>query len=477
MANLVTTANAATSTLPIEDQKFANLSPSSKVVMLGKSVDRFPLMALLSNEIGLAKESVTDVEYKTLSEHPMPTDLLIQGDNGAGVAAALLVSTTTISLTDTSGDITNANRLLRAGDLIHVAAKQDNQTTADGTVAAAGESIRIVSINAAGNIVTVARNHGATAATTNNVAAGSGATLHATITGASIGETDTSRDAIAHAMLTQTNFLQEFEEGFVVSDDARAITLVGGDPFTREMMQKRIKFLEDIERAMLFGKQSETFTNSVPSYTTQGLTSYIAGDSATAYGTYTAANDLVTGNGNERIWQVGGAGELNFTNLITLMERVYSEGSNNKVLFGGPGFVSAYIKAFQGMLNLELVRDTGANVGFGFQSMTHPFSPTPLKFVMHPMMKGAHANSAVIVDLDYVRMAVLPGRDIGIWKGSGGNGLQANDARVTKWAWTAKLGLDVTYQLAHAYVMGMEDSSGSLTGQHKTVGTLDPSTV
>ena len=51
MANLVTTANAATSTLPIEDQKFANLSPSSKVVMLGKSVDRFPLMALLSNSV------------------------------------------------------------------------------------------------------------------------------------------------------------------------------------------------------------------------------------------------------------------------------------------------------------------------------------------------------------------------------------------------------------------------------------------
>jgi hypothetical protein len=276
-------------------------------------------------------------------------------------------------------------------------------------------------------------------------------------------------------MLTQTNYLQEFEEPFVVSNDARAITLVGGDPLTREMEQKRIKFLEEIEYAMLYGKQAQTFTNSIATHTTQGLTSYIAGDSATAYGTYTAANDLVTGNGTERIWQVGGAGELNFTNLITLMERSYSEGSDNKVLFGGPGFVSAYIKAFQGMLNLELVRETGANVGFGFQSMTHPFSPIPLKFMMHPMMKGAHANSAIIVDLDYVRMAVLPGRDIGIWKGSGNNGLQANDARVTKWAWAAKLGLDVTYQLAHSYVMGMEDSSGSLTGQHRTVGTLDPS--
>ena len=477
MATLVTTGNAATSTLPIEDQKFANLSPASKIVMLGKSVNKFPFMALLSNEIGLAKESVSDVEFKTLSEHPMPTDLLIQGDNGAGVAAALAVGTTTISLTDISGDITNANRLVRAGDLIHVAGKQDNQTTADGTVAAAGEAIRIVSINAAGSVVTVARNHGATAATTNNVAAGSGNTLHATITGASIGETDTSRDAIAHAMLTQTNYLQEFEEPFVVSNDAQNIELVGGNPFTRETEQKRTKFLEDIEYSMLFGKQAQTFTNGIATHTTQGLTSFIAGDSATAYGTYTAANDLVTGNGNERVWQVGAAGELSYTNLITLMERVYSEGSDNKVLFGGPGFVSAYLKALQGLLTLELARDTGADVGFGFNSMTHPFSPTPLKLMMHPMMKGAHANSAIIVDLDYVRMATMSGRDIGIWKGSGGNGLQANDARVLKWAWAAKLGLDVTYQSAHAYVMGMEDTAGSLTGQHRTVGTLNPSTV
>jgi hypothetical protein len=475
MASQVTTGNAATSTLPLEDQKFANLSPASQVVMLGRSVNRFPLMAMLTNEIGLAKESVTDVEYKTLSEHPMPTDLLIQGDSGAGVAAALTTSTTTISLTDTSTDISNANRLIRAGDLIHLAGKQDNQTTADGTVAVGGEVVRVVSINAAGNVVTVARNHGATAAVTNNVAAGSGNTLHGTIVGSAIGETDRSRDAIAHAMLTQINYLQEFEEPFVVSNDARAITLVGGDPLTREMEQKRIKFLEDIERAMLFGKQAITFTNSIATHTTQGIVSYIVGDTATAYGTYTAGNDLVTGNGTERVWQVGGAGELNYTNLITLMERIYSEGSDNKVLFGGPGFVSAYLKSLQGLLTLELVRETGADIGFGFQSMTTPFSSTPLRLSMHPMMRGSHANSAIIVDLDYVRMAVLPGRDIGIWKGSGGNGLQANDARVTKWAWSAKIGMDVTYQLAHAYVNGLEDSSGNLTGQQRTVGTNDPS--
>jgi hypothetical protein len=475
MATQVTTGNAATSTLPIEDQKFANLSPASQVVMVGRTVARFPFMALLTNEIGLTKETVTDVEYKTLSEHPMATDLLIQGDNGAGAAAALTTSTTTISLTDISTDISNANRLIRAGDLIHLAAKQDNQTTADGTVATSGEVIRVVSINAAGDIVTVARNHGATAAVTNNVAAGSGNTLHGTIVGASIGETDTSRDGISHAMLTQTNYLQEFEEPFVVSDDAQAITLVGGNPLAREMEQKRIKFLEDIERAMLFGKGATSFTNSVATHTTRGLTSYIAGDSLTAYGTYTAANDLVTGNGTERVWVVGGAGELSQSNLITLMERVYTEGSDNKVLFGGPGFVNAFLQSLQGFLSLDFVRDTGANLGFGFQSITTPFSPIPLRLMMHPMMKGSHSNSAIIADLDYVRMAVLPGRDIQMWKGKGGFGLQANDARVTKWAWTAKVGLDVTYQLAHAHVIGLEDTAGNLTGQQRTVGTNDPS--
>jgi len=445
--------------------------------MLGKSVDKYPLLAMLSTGMGLPKgiptQMVSDVEFRTLSEHPMIADFLIQGDDGAGSAAELTTTTIYISVTDPTGDITNANRLLRVGDLLAIPSQQQNQTTAAGTVAASAEVVKVSAINAAGDVVTVTRNIGSTA-TAANVAAGSGNTLRAFSVGAAYGETDRSRDALVHAVLSQTNYIQKFQEEFSVSNDVRNIDLVGGDPLTREQNQKRVKFLEDIERAVVWGKRSQTFANSVATHLTGGLISYIAGDTTT-YATYTAANDLVSGNGSSRIWVPGAAANLDVNNLTTFTERLYEEGSSNKVLLAGSGFISAWIRAFEGYWRMPMTEDTAGSIGFGFSSYKTPFSSVPLRLLAYPMFKGAARNDALVVDLDYVQLVNLPGNDIHIWKGNGGNGLQENDSDTIKWAWRAKLGVNVTYQLAHAYVTGLQNVDGTLSGANRTVGTLDPS--
>jgi len=465
-------ATPGSSTFPLASQHFWNMSPQTIIAMLG--AQRAPLYMMLSRGMGMARTSTTDKKYKTLSEHPMITDILIQGNDGAGSAGAITTSSAYMSATDTSATITNANLFLRVGDMLHVHPLQTHQTTAPTTVAAAGEYIKVLAIAADGSYFTVQRNIGSTA-TTANVAAGSGNTLHAKILPYARGEKSRSRSALSHAVIEEYNYIQNFAEPFEATDDVQATTLAGGNPFPREQRQKLLKMLGDIEEALLNGRRAVTVTDGDPVYYTKGYIPYVVGDTTT-YTPYTVANDLVSGNGSSRIWRVGSKDNFNLPNWLKLMSRLYMEGQGQKVCVCGMGFYTMFLDSLEGYLTLPLTTNTGENLGMSTGGWNHGISgASPLRLLQHHAFNGPRWNDAVILDMDYIGIKAFGTGDISIWKGKGGLGLQEGDQHTTKWQWEAQLGADMSYALAHAYIQGVTEEDGSFGGPNQTVGTLTPS--
>lgn len=465
-------ATPASSTFPLASQHFWNLSPGMQIIMLG--AQRAPLFMLFSRGMGMGRTATTNKKYITLSEHPMITDILIQGDDGAGADAALAVTTAYMHCTDINATSTNANLFLRVGDMLHIHPNQTNQTTAVGTVAAAGEYIKVLAIAADGSYFTVQRNIGSTA-TTGNVAAASNTSLHAKILPYARGEKSRSRSALAHAMIEDYNYIQSFAEPFEATDDVQATTLAGGNPFPREQKQKLLKIMGDIEEALLHGRRALTVTDGDPVYYTKGFIPYIVGDT-TAYATYTVANDLVSGNGSSRIWRVGSKDNFSVKNWLKLMSRLYMEGQGQKICVCGLGFYTMFLETLEGYCTLDLVSNTGENLGMSIGGWNHGISgASPLLLLQDHAFNGPRWNDAVILDMDYCGIKTFGTGDISIWKGKGGLGLQESDTHTTKWQWEAQVGADMSYGLAHAYIHGVTEEDGSFGGPYQQVGTLTPS--
>lgn len=473
----VQTRNAATSTMPIEAQHFYDLRPESKFVNLGeRAFDEAPLLYMLSNGIALPTRTVTDVEFRTLTQYNDPTDIEIRGVDAAGADTALTTTLTTFAVRDIAQDITNANLLLRTGDIIHIPATQTNQTTAAGTVGAAGESVRVVEVNSAGTIVTVVRGVGGGANTT-QVAAGSGNYLDGYILGRLEGEQSRSSTPINHPGSYQMQFCPLVKEPFEATDAVMNIILAGGDPFEIEMGKKLKKMREQTERAFLFDKMLRNISSTDGvGYRMRGVIPFIVGDNvgtsySAASGVYTAANDLVTGNGTSQIWRVGAKNNFTPDNWEKVLAHIYQEGSSRKVMFCGPDFLALFRTKFRDYLHLSQEAAIAGKLGMRVRTWEHDFSNEPMVIHMHHMMTGAYSQDAVIIDFDRVRKATLPGGELKIWKGKTGVGLQENDVETTKWAWRQQVAIDPLNVLAFCWITGVQNDDGTYGGRKRTVGT------
>ena len=469
----INNATPANTTLPIEAQHLWDLSPQSQIVMLGQH--KAPLYMRLTRGLGLPMETTTDKKFKILSEHPMIRDILITGSDGAGSAAVLGVALAWIGVTDISGDITDANKLLRVGDKIWVHSYQANQKSAIGTVAAGGETMRVESITADGLTVTVTRNIGSDVTTRNVTTTTAAHTLAAVIMPYSRGERSESRAALAHAMIEDYNYIETFEEPFDVTEDIEETLSVGGSTFNREQNQKLMKFLADIEDELTHGQRDLVYTDE-PKYSTGGIMPYVTNDLSTNYAAYSATTDLVTGNGLSRLWQVGSKDNFTIIKWMTFIERAYSEGGPRKAILVGPGFHTNYLQTLEGYIQLPLTDRTGASIGIMGQFWHHAYGE-PLEIIIMYSWKGTRSNDALLIDYDYIGLKGFgkSGGNIFVWKGKGGTGLQANSSPTLKHAWKAQIGMNRKYQLAHAAIIGMQNDDNSYGGPLPTVGTRDPS--
>jgi len=475
----INNATATSSTFPLAAQHFWNKTPEQQITMLGAQAA--PLYWRLVQGMGIPKKTSTDQRFEIFTEHPQIRDVIIYGDDGttaAGTNGTTTVTTSIIyfTMTDLTDTITDARKLVQVGDTLQVHPNQDTQTATAGTVAAAGETMLILAISSDGGYITVERNHGSTANTANVTTGASTANwFQAEIQSDSRSSKARSRSALAHADQTDYNYIQTFEVPYEVDLDTSNTLLVGGDLMPRQQKSKLITMMGNVDRAIMDGRRDIAVSDGDPAFYTGGFRPLVVGDTTT-YGAYIAANDLVTGTGSSRIWNVGSKNNFSTHNWLTFIERLYSEGSQNKVLICGPGFFTMFLQALEGYLTMELTGSTGIPIGMEVMAWNHGYGK-PLEFMNYPAWRGPRSYDAMVLDYDYIGLMGFgdTNGELNIWKGKGGLGLEENDSRVPKHSWFTQLGANITYPLAHAYITGVKNDNGLFGGPNATVGTLTPS--
>lgn len=347
-----------------------------------------PLNALLSMT---SSEATDDPEFKNFRDE-LPARALVA--DGAATNSA-----TTIAITNN-----NAGTFAVAGTLIvNSATNEVMRCTADSTATS----------------LTVERGIGGGAA-----AIADGANLF--IAGTAYEEGATSPTGISFDASVASNFTQIFRTAFTVTETLRATNLRTGDK-EDEMATKALKLhMQDIERAMFFGKKNEANgSTSQPTRFTGGLISTIT-------------------NVNDRSTASGVMTEDQFDR--SLIEDVFAFGSNQKIMFCGAK-VAGHLQKF----GKDRWQPTVVEGTYGVNLTRYATFAGDLMVHLHPQFRQVPGmeNAAVIIDFPHLKYRFMEGRDTQLLRDR-----QSNDMDAVKHEYLTECGLELLQDKTHAYIKG-----------------------
>jgi len=346
-----------------------------------------PLNALLSMT---SSESTDDPEYKNFRDELPDRKLTV---NGA------VASTSTTSITIDAGN--------------------DNLFAVKGTMivnASTGEVMRCTADSTATGL-TVERNIGGTS---HQIA--DNAELF--IAGTAFEEGATSPTGVSFDASVASNFTQIFRTAFKVTETLRATNLRTGDK-EDEMATKALKLhMQDIERAMFFGKKHESNgSTSQPLRFTGGLTTTMSSviDRSTASNTMT---------------------EDQFDRA--LIEDVFAFGSKQKIMFCGAK-VAGHLQKF----GKNRWQPTQVEGTYGVNVTQYSTFAGDLMVHLHPQFRQVPGmdNAAVILDFPYLKYRFMEGRDTALLRDR-----QATDEDAVKHEYLTECGLELLQDKVHTYI-------------------------
>lgn len=418
-------------TVPNQDRRKYALSDE----IIFREYANAPLFAMLRKR--MQKKVVTDPEFKSMEEGYPVMGGTLQACTSAGVAAALAVGTTYFKWT-------NAGKQVRPGDIIHISSNQTNQTNLSARIS--GENVEVVNIES-DDVIRVARNNG-DGSNAANVTAASGTTLQFIIIGSSFEEGSSSPEALSDTIEMQQNYTQIFRSTWEMTRTARNTVMYGKDDWARIARKNRKVFARQIERSMLLGQRWRGFTNQKRQRKMGGVTWFLSNGHA-GNTTWSAANDLVDGNGTSRIWKIGDVTDTSnwsAMRIIEAMEPTFRWGNRDKVAFCGGGFITQFQRLFQNYLRLE--NDPKM---FGLRNLVFESPHGTLRLVREEEMSlGGYGNDCLILDLDYIKYVVMKGQDVQIERN-----LQAPGAHTQKDGIFAELSLQLNFWEAHSWWTGI----------------------
>lgn len=347
-----------------------------------------PLNALLSMT---SSEATDDPEFKNFRDELPARALVVNG--------AVNNSATSITITNN-----NAGTFAVKGSLIvNSATNEVMRCTADSTATA----------------LTVERGIGGGAA-----AIADGANLF--IAGTAYEEGATSPTGISFDATVASNFTQIFRTAFTVTETLRATNLRTGDK-EDEMATKALKLhMQDIERAMFFGKKNEAnASTSQPTRMTGGLISTIT-------------------NVNDRSTASGVMTEDQFDR--SLIEDVFAFGSNQKIMFCGAK-VAGHLQKF----GKDRWQPTVVEGSYGVNLTRYATFAGDLMVHLHPQFRQVPGmdNAAVIIDFPHLKYRYMEGRDTQLLRDR-----QSNDMDAVKHEYLTECGLELLQDKTHAYIKG-----------------------
>jgi hypothetical protein len=290
-------------------------------------------------------------------------------------------------------------------------------TSAEGTVT-------INSVDVTKNDLGVVRNVGAGAAQDVTAADVFFIAGHAAAEGAST-PTPISFDASV-----ESNYTQIFRTAFSVTNTLNATYLRTGNKEDEQRTKALKLHMSDIERAMIFGKKSETNGDtSTPLRTTGGLIESITNKKD-------AKEDYATVGGN------GVITEAEFDML--LIEDIFKYGSNQKIAFVGPRVAGLLQQIGKNRFQPTQVQGT-----YGVNLTRYQTFAGDLLVHLHPQFRQlSHMHqSMLVVDFPDLEYRHLDGRDTQLLENR-----QNNDEDLVKHEYLTECGLEMKQDLTHAYI-------------------------
>ena len=311
----------------------------------------------------------------------------------------------------------------------------DNKFVVAGTIlvsASTGEVMRVTgatpttatinSVSTPTNDLTVVRNVGE-----NQTAQALAAGDVLFIAGYAAPEGDTTPTPISFDATVATNYTQIFRTAFSVTNTLNATYLRTGNKEDEQRTKALKLHMSDIERAMIFGKKSETDGNtSQPLRTTGGLLESIS--------TVKDANVDYTANGVIT--------EADFD--LLLIEEIFKYGSNQKIAFVGPRVANHLQQIGKNRFQPTQVQGT-----YGVNVTRYQTFAGDLLVHLHPQFRQlSHMrDSMLVVDFPDLEYRYLDGRDTQLLENR-----QNNDEDLVKHEYLSECGLELKQDLTHAYI-------------------------
>jgi len=346
-----------------------------------------PLNALLAMT---SSEGTDDPEFKNFRDELPERRLTVNG----AVASA---STTSITV-----DAGNDNLFAVAGTII--------------VNAQTGEVMRCTA-DATATGLTVERNIGGTSHTIADNA-------DLFIAGTAYEEGATSPTGVSFDATVAENYTQIFRTSFTVTETLRATNLRTGDK-EDEMATKALKMhMQDIERAMFFGKKHEANgSTSQPLRYTGGLINTVSN----VIDRSTASNSMT---------------EDQFDRA--LIEDVFAFGSKQKIMFCG-----AKVAGHLQKMGKDRWQPTAVEGAYGVNLTQYTTFAGDLMVHLHPQFRQVPGmdNAAVIIDFPYLKYRYMEGRDTQLLRDR-----QSNDQDAVKHEYLTECGLELLQDKVHTYI-------------------------
>ena len=388
---------------------------SDKIIWKEKT--HAPFLTILNRR--LAKYKVTDPEPKIMQDGY--TTVVFTLNNAAGTA-------TSFEFTD------NEAALMQAGDVLGI-------LNANAYSTELMEYALIQAVGAAGSgpagagytLVTVQRAYLTTGTATSSGATGQnistasewrvvhlGTTYHE---GAGVGE---AKDVEVE---TKTNYTEIMKEAYEETGTFSKTNYYGPANFQYRARKARKDFMRRLEYKLFFGRIGKVTENGKPKRSTGGIHEFV----------YAAETD--------------GTHFIDFGNSATpttwntKSETFFTNGSESKWVFAGPGAMTLIDNAFVGQAHVY-TKNEELSRKYLVKVKTLDTSHGTLNFVRTQCLSDIpiYTKTFFVLDLDYFNYMYLMGRDIQILKN-----VQTNDKDTTKNAIFAEIGLHRSFEESHYY--------------------------
>jgi hypothetical protein len=408
----------------------------AKIILEGKVAD-YALGATLRRQGQMRKVgSTAPFEWQ---DHPLTQDGTLVGDTGAGVAAAIAVTTRYFSITD-------ADTIFTPMDMIGIPYYQDNNTNTSKLIGI--EICPIVSIS--GDVVYVDRNLGS-ATTTYNVTALISTNINWVRLPAANPEGAASGVARSKAITNRSGQIMFFEKVIQMSRET-FLSKIG--PKERERLRARALEALNTEIDMAFANSqlsTALVLNGVSRPLTEGLIPRLnTADANVGTTAWTAATDLVRGSGTSRIWNLENLpGEWTLDNLKKFVVYATKYVSDKRVM-GLAG--ELMMLELEGLYTGQTVYAPNDFKNLGFTVKTFETSGGIIDFVHWPPLdRMLQPRGLITVDMDNIAVPYF--EDIYMTAD-----IQAKGDQIVKDQYIAKMGLMVSNVLSHAAIFNMPAS-------------------